>query len=193
MDLNPSLKTNIDKLLLILDIVNRGAVIIAVCNNTQLQNDIISLIQNKCENHNLKLISIRMDRENRNLIKYLKADSMKNNIGSKVVYSITGMESIDALLQMNLKRDFFYEFKYPVIFWVNSEVLRQMMFKAPDLWHIRTKMIEFETNESKNAEIMFNIQGWKSEDRLHENMRSRALKSKIESNIHCGRIDYLDN
>jgi len=177
---SPSLKTNIDELLLILNIVNRGAVIIAVCNNTQLQSDIITLLQNKCENHNLKFVSIKMDRENNNLIKCLETDLMRNNFGSKVVYSVTGVESIESLLHLNLKRDFFYGFKYPVIFWVNSDVVRQMMLKAPDLWHIRTKMIEFGTNDSKNAGVIFSIQDWISEDRLHDNMRFKNLKSKIE-------------
>lgn len=169
METNPSLIKNIDKLLLILNIVNRGAVIIAVCNNSQLQNEIIALIQNKYETRNSKFVNIKIDEINESLINRLETYSINIFPSSKVVYSVTGIENTDTILQINLKRDFFYEFKYPVIFWVNSEVLKQIMLKAPDFWHIRTKMIEFKLNDMESNEIMFSIQDWKPENQLYDN------------------------
>lgn len=192
MEISPLITEKINILFRILKIAEHGAVIIAVCNNIFLRGKLIANLENKCNDLRISFIEVKLDEKNRNLIGTLEKFETDSKLpdSKKRVYSATGIEEAipEALTQLNLKRDYFYDFRYPLILWVKSETVRKIMTIAPDFWHIRAKKIEF---IPRDEEVMLNLDELitldqftgNREDLLQEiRIHEKLLKSLDESN-----------
>ncbi len=184
MEISPLIAEKINILFKILKIAEHGAVVIAVCNNTRLRDEIISNLENKCNDLGISFIEVKIDEKNRNLIGILEKFEMdlKFTESKKRVYSATGIEDAvpEALTQLNLKRDYFYDFRYPLILWVKSETVRKIMTIAPDFWHIRAKTIEF---IPRDDEVIINFRKLNSIPEFHENKEELLTEIRIHTNL----------
>jgi len=46
-----------------------------------------------------------------------------------------------------MKREFLYEIKKPIVLWISSDILVEIIRKAPDFWAFRSRTFEFKIIE----------------------------------------------
>jgi tetratricopeptide (TPR) repeat protein len=148
-------------------------IIFAICDSHELQLEIIYRYEQELSSHirpyrieippsepNIRwMISNLIDNE-----EYLRAGgaTVVSVLGSEKISSFKSATSFDDDQRSNLQkwfgylqwtREAFREFKFPIILWVNSYIVKNLMRQAPDFWSWRQDVFEF-----KRASISINDQ-----------------------------------
>ncbi|MCF4967016.1 hypothetical protein [Nostoc sp. CMAA1605] len=120
------------------------ALILACCNSPQKQQQILNLLTPSSA---LKIQEIVLQATDETL--YTTIQDKIGNLHPEVLM-ITGLESVVAINQLiastNIMRDEFRKsFHFPVVLWLNDEILNKLVWLAPDLknWSANTIRFDF--------------------------------------------------
>ncbi|MFQ6120921.1 MAG: tetratricopeptide repeat protein [Methanosarcinales archaeon] len=180
-----------DKLFLIVQVAKRGAVALAICNQIPLRDKLLLDLQNRCNQANIFIYELVMDKDHRFLISMLRDAQASDeflqisNHYSNVVFSVTGIEYAlpDALKNLNLMRDYFYDLKYPVILWINTSVYEKIIQEALDFWHIRSITLEF---KPLHEEVEYTIEEWSMLPHFYKDVKDLNRGIRIHKNLLHG-------
>lgn len=132
------------------------ALILACCNSPQTQQQILNVLT---ASSTLKIEDIILKPTEITLYK-----TIKNNIGTvhPEVVMIRGLESVVAINQLitstNIMRDEFRKtFHFPVVLWLNDEILHKLIWLAPDLknWSANTIRFDLSHNQLIDHPVLF--------------------------------------
>ncbi|WP_199321135.1 AAA family ATPase [Microcoleus sp. FACHB-831] len=153
----------------------RFSLILVRCNYTSLRERMRSQLQ---EHSDIEIRSLFLHQESKTLYSTIKAEIGEEEIAALMVFGLESVTAIDDLLtSTNQVRDEFRKiFSFPIVLWVNDEVLQKMVKLARD----------FHTWAS--APIQFAI----AADELNEFLKQQAdlIFSKV---LEAGSDRFLDN
>jgi hypothetical protein len=125
------------------------SLLLVCCNSTNKQEQILSLLQE------FSMADIQ------EVVLSRKAKTLYTNVVSALgsaqpdALVVRGLESVEAINELiistNLIRDqFAKQFKFPLILFVNEEVLRKLIWLAPDLKDWAASTFRFQTSSQRN-------------------------------------------
>ncbi|MBO3459718.1 hypothetical protein G7B40_033760 [Aetokthonos hydrillicola Thurmond2011] len=124
------------------------SLVLACCNSTTKQQQILRSLK---EFATVDIQQIALPPSAQTLY-----TTLKNLLGSTQPKAllVKGLESVDALNQViistNLMRDEFKkQFEFPVVLWVNDEILRKLIWLAPDLKNWAACTIRFDAQPNQ--------------------------------------------
>ena len=128
------------------------SLLLACCNSADKQEEILSIVKE------FSMVDIRK------FILSSKAETLYTNVVSMLgstqpdALVVRGLESVEAINQLiistNLMRDeFAKKFKFPLVLFVNEEILRKLVWLAPDLKDWAANTFKFQTYSSRSLVI----------------------------------------
>ncbi|PAX52849.1 hypothetical protein [Brunnivagina elsteri] len=128
------------------------SLLLACCNSPRRQQDILSLLK---EYSPVDIREIIIPPTSETLYTTISA-----TIGSSQpeALMITGLESVTAINQLivstNLMRDELRkQFQFPLVLWVNDDILRRLIWLAPDLKDWAACTIRFDVTQAQLAKV----------------------------------------
>jgi hypothetical protein len=128
------------------------SLLLACCNSPRRQQDILSLLK---EYSPVEIREIIIPPTSETLYTTINA-----TIGSSQpeALMITGLESVTAINQLivstNLMRDELRkQFQFPLVLWVNDDILRRLIWLAPDLKDWAACTIRFDVTQVQLAKV----------------------------------------
>ena len=108
------------------------SLILVRCNYHNLQQQIVQQLRERCE---VQLREIFIGESVKNLYKFLQAELTGETPAALMVFGLENTIAIEEILtKMNGERELFrHNFRFPILFWINDDILKKLIRKAPDL------------------------------------------------------------
>lgn len=130
------------------------SLLLACCNSTTQQQQIISLLK---EFSSIEIKEILLQPSAETL--YTTITTTLGNTKPEALM-VKGLESVVAINQViistNMMRDELRKFQFPLVLWVNEEILRKLIWLAPDLknWAATTIRFDSSSNQLKAEQFL---------------------------------------
>lgn len=150
-------KRRLKELATLLRVVRLGAIVIAVYDTPLTRERTTTRLQGLLDKVSWQEITLTP--QHPSLQAALKSLSNLTHPTIILVHGLDDLPEDDQLrviLHLNLGREFFVRFAFPIVLWVKSQTAQELARQAPDFWHWRSGTFEF-TAERESVERRIRI------------------------------------